>query len=357
MHALRLLLVLVATFASGCADCGGREITPGSSPDVAAPSSSSDAAAPHDFDRGENGLWARRHWVHGGQTDFAALAADLRARGVTHYYPFLGPPDGAGRPGWRKDGVITPWSPATATRFLEGLRAHSPEVQVTPWTGGVLGEDIDFDDGERLRRWAKQLRAVVDAGAAGVQINVEPMPSGARAYLQLLELVREELGPEPRLAIAAYPPETPLHPFPSVHWSLDFITEVCLRSDEMAFMAYDTALKDGGQYRQLVADWTVQLAGALDLPEETGCDWLMGVPAYEDEGVAYHHPEAETLENGIAGVIDGLSALKTTPKRFRGIALYASWTTDEDEWATYDRRWREREPVGGTTPDGPGWTP
>ena len=339
----RLALVLGVLLSSACSGCRDEATTV--EPETPKP-------PPHGLDRGDNGLWARRQWIHGERDDVEALARDLRARGIRRYYPFLGPPDASGVPGWRKDEVVQRWDPDTARRFFAAMRRHAPEVTMLPWTGGVLGRDIHFDEGERLQAWAKQLGEVVRAGAHGVQINVEPMPSGANAYLELLDLVRAEIGPDAVLGIAAYPPETPLHPFPSVHWSYPFIQEVCRRADEMAFMAYDTALTDGEAYRTLVAEWTTGLADALALGDD-GCDWLIGVPTYEDEGVAYHHPEAETLENGLQGAIEGLRSLESVPRRFRGVALYASWTTDAAEWETYDRTWREREPAGGVAPDGP----
>ena len=51
--------------------------------------------APPPRSRDENGLWARRVWLHEAQDDAAieALVSTLRARGVTRFYPFLGPPD------------------------------------------------------------------------------------------------------------------------------------------------------------------------------------------------------------------------------------------------------------------------
>ena len=60
----------------------------------------------------------------------------------------------------------------------------------------------------------------------------------------------------------------------------------------------------------------------------------------------------ETLEHGIQGVLRGLSG-RPVPDHFTGIAIYASWTTDADEWALYERSWRGREPSGTVVPDGP----
>jgi hypothetical protein len=76
----------------------------------------------------------------------------------------------------------------------------------------------------------------------------------------------------------------------------------------------------------------------------------MGVPAYEDDE-PYHRPHVENIEHGIRGVKQGLARLDEIPGHFRGIAVYASWTTDVQEWDTYQRLWRGKESVGLVVPD------
>ena len=50
------------------------------------------------FDRGDNALWMRRHWMHENPTpsEIAALVESLRAHGIKRIYPFLGPMDREG---------------------------------------------------------------------------------------------------------------------------------------------------------------------------------------------------------------------------------------------------------------------
>ena len=298
------------------------------------------------FNHDENGLWARRVWLHEARTDaeLDALVATLRARGVSRLYPFLGPPDASGAPGWREGELQYPVDDATASSFLNRMRARAPEIQIYPWTGGVYGRDIVFDDQARLDAWRQRVTALpVD----GVQINIEPMPE-QQAYLDLLTGWKAALG-DRVLSVAAYPPPTPLHPFADVHWSPEFLRKVCLIADDLAVMAYDTALQEPAAYSALVAEWTRTLA-ALPPPEAGGCTVRIGLPAYEDNE-AYHNPEAETLAAGIAGVRTALN--EGAPEHVRGVAIYASWTMDTGEWATYDRDWRGREPVVAGGVDAP----
>jgi len=54
-----------------------------------------------------------------------------------------------------------------------------------------------------------------------------------------------------------------------------------------------------------------------------------------------HRRDVETPENALAGVVAGLRGLGAGGT-FEGVALYADWTTDERDWAVYERCWRNR---------------
>jgi len=69
------------------------------------------------------------------------------------------------------------------------------------------------------------------------------------------------------------------------------------------------------------------------------------VPTYDQTGLM-HRAGVETPENALLGVVAGLRGLGTGGT-FEGIALYAEWTTDDAEWATYERLWRGRRPMAG----------
>jgi hypothetical protein len=52
-----------------------------------------------------------------------------------------------------------------------------------------------------------------------------------------------------------------------------------------------------------------------------------------------HRKDVETPENALAGVVAGLRG-RTGGGTFEGVALYAEWTTDPEEWEVYERFWR-----------------
>jgi len=100
-----------------------------------------------------------------------------------------------------------------------------------------------------------------------------------------------------------------------------------------------TALPTASLYRRYVRWAARSVAGALDA---SGSDArvLMGVPTYEPFGFM-HRRGVETPENALMGVVAGLRGLGAGGT-FEGVALYAEWTTDEADWAAYERHWRNR---------------
>jgi hypothetical protein len=319
---------------------------------VWAPSSGTLASPPKagEFDRGDNAIWLRRHWMHEGPTpaDIAALVESLRARGIRRIYPFLGPMDRDGWPGWRSKKGLVRYVPERAGAFLAEIKRIAPEIRVIPWTGGNLGSDVRLEDEAQRRAFAEHARRLVALGADGVQLNVEPLPSWAPGFRELLREVKAAIG-ERILSIAAYPPPTPLHPYPDVHWELPFLRDVCMDADELAVMAYDTAVRSPPVFADLISRWTRELVATLPPPSAGGCEWLMGVPTYDDD-TGYHRPDVETIEHSLAGIVAGLRTAPA-PEHFRGVAIYASFTTDARKWAVYDRLWRGKEPVTSPPPD------
>ena len=65
-----------------------------------------------------------------------------------------------------------------AGAFLAEIHRIAPEIRVIPWTGGNLGRDVHLDDAAQRRAFAEHARRLVALGADGIQLNVEPLPSG-----------------------------------------------------------------------------------------------------------------------------------------------------------------------------------
>ncbi len=342
---LGVAVAVLVVFALLDDEAPDRRLRPAPAPTESAKRKSWQTPAPAaDAAPGDAALWLRRQWLHAEPTkaELAALKAALAAAGVTRVYPFLGPMNEKGVPGWRSLGVHTPWSAERARAFLEAV------PQALPWTGGVAGRDVRWEDEAQQSAFAAELTRVCALGGAGVHINIEPVGDGDEGFVKLLARVREALPAGKELSVAVVAPKhASISMAAERYWSVEYLRRVCGPADELVVMGYDTWLTDAAAYERLVADWTEQLA--RELPPD--CAWRMGVPTYDDDA-PHHKLDVERVDVALRGVREGLRRLGgPPPASFRGIALYASWTTDAQEWAAYDALWRGRAPVAGVIPE------
>jgi hypothetical protein len=293
-------------------------------------------------DRGSNGIWLGHGWLghdewferydkdrsHFRDPDrIAELSRTLSDHGVTDLYPHLCPCD--------PSGPIAPVDPAQVGRFVAAMEG----ARVMPWVGGVLGVQA-FPDDPAWR--AAFTSSVVDLlashpGLAGVQLNIEPCPSGHPGYLTLLEELRDGMPADDLLSVAAYPPPMAMQPSLEVHWERAYFTHVAERADQLAVMMYDTGLRQPKLYRQLMAGWTRDV-----LAWSGDTEVLLGLPAYDDAGVPWHDPGVENLGHALAGIHAGLASLDRVPATYRGVALYCEWEMDSTEWAELETQFEAR---------------
>jgi hypothetical protein len=149
------------------------------------------------------------------------------------------------------------------------------------------------------------------------------MPSGNKDFLILLDELKKSLNRK-ILGVAAYLPPTVWHRFPSVHWDLKYLAKVANHADQMAVMMYDTAIPYRKFYINLYKMWIYDLISSL---YRINTEILLGVPAYEDSGVGYHHPAVENISSA-------LSAISASPfkKNISGVAIYCEWEMTPDKW-------------------------
>ncbi len=318
---------------------GPRHVTPRAVP-LAVP-----APSAYPRDKGDNGLWLSRHWLHEDPTDaeIERLAQASVRLGITRLYPFLGPPDAQGVPGWRGQDGHHRYQLAKVRHFIEVLRHQAPQLKVLPWTGGLLSRDVVWSDRARTARWLKELAGLGEAGADGVHFDIEPVPDGDPGLLEFLAQARRALGARAHLSVAVPLFRIDSYRLPQAQrlWSFDSLAEVCRHTDELTVMAYDTYETDALDYQKTLTDWVDALERVR------GCEVLVGVPSYEDDA-AHHRPEVERLDVALRGVIGSRAPW---PDNLRGVALYGGWTTDPNEWEVYQALWQGKPPVAGPLPE------
>ena len=297
--------------------------------------------APHPFNHDRNAVWLEHRWLERAHdaAEMEALFTRLHARGIAYAYPHLIPFDAAGR--------LPPHDREQMRAFLAAAQRTAPELRVLPWIGGLRKGykrqrpgTVELADLSQRQRMVAEARGLVDEGFDGVHLNVEPVDDGNDEFLALLRALRTAVGPGHVLSIAATrPAPVGLPRAPNFAWSPGYYARVAATVDQIVIMAYDTALPTPSLYRRYVRWAARSVAGALDA---SGSDArvLMGVPTYDTWGFM-HRRGVETPENALAGVVAGLRGLGAGGT-FEGVALYAEWTTDADDWAAYERGWRNR---------------
>lgn len=292
-----------------------------------------------EHDKMENGIWLSHGflgddlWFKLNQRDInlfrnreklEELFAKLQKNHFKFIYPHLCPA--------KPNGHIANYSTEQVELLLDV--ADDYQLEVLPWVGGVLNESAIIHNPKWRAGFVESIRGMLKEHPrlAGVQINIEPLPSGDRDFLLLLDEVKQAIG-DKMLSIAAYPPPTFWQPSENIHWELEYLEEVAKRSDQLAVMMYDTSIRLDKFYIRLMRRWSNELN---QITENTSCKLLLGVPVYEDYGVGYHYPNVENLENGLSGIAGG-----NIGHNYQGVAVYCEWTMDDEEWLIWRRFIRE----------------
>jgi hypothetical protein len=297
--------------------------------------------APHPFNHDRNAVWLEHRWLEKAQApeEMEALFRTLAQRGVAYVYPHLIPFNPAGR--------LPLHSREQMRAFLATARRVAPDMKVLPWVGGLrVGYrrtrpgSLDLADLGQRQRIVAECRGLVDEGFDGIHLNVEPIDDGNVEFLALLLALRTAVGPGHVLSLSATRPAPLAIPLaPHFFWSPEYYARVAAQADQLVIMAYDTALPTPALYQRYISYAASSVTTAL-VASRSRARVLMGIPTYRETGFM-HRAGVETPENALLGVVAGLRGVGGGGT-FEGVALYAEWTTDEKDWAVYERVWRGR---------------
>jgi glycosyl hydrolase family 18 (putative chitinase) len=292
--------------------------------------------AAHPFNQDRNAVWLEHRWLEKPHSveEMEQMFRFLDHHGIVYAYPHLIPFDSAGR---------LPLHDREQMRaFLASARRVAPNMKVLPWVGGLrVGYKrsrpgtIDLGDLGQRQRMVAECRGLMDEGFDGIHLNVEPIANGDDDYLALLRALRTAVGTG-ILSLSATRPG-PLAPAfaPNFFWTADYYLRIADAADQVVLMTYDTALPTPGLYRRYVAYAAATVTANLARSSRTRV--LVGIPTYDETGLM-HRKGVETPENALVGVVSGLRG--RAGGTFEGVALYAEWTTDPEDWAVYERVWR-----------------
>ncbi|MGW1602279.1 hypothetical protein [Streptomyces eurythermus] len=302
--------------------------------------------APGTRTRHRDALWLGHAWVDGRKSDqdVRELARRLRDTGIRDLYVHSGPLE--------HDGTLPASAYRKARWFTAAVHRELPGVRVQAWLGDVLATETP--DGLRLERAATRTailastRAVLDAGFQGAHFDLEPLHSGDRDYLALLDDLRDLTHARGAvLSVAAHQ----IDPLPAFHsfwgtttghpkwWSQAYFGQVARRVDQIAVMSYDTMQPLQSLYGGYVAQ---QTSLALEATPD-GTDLLMGLPFYHENRFG-HWAHAETVPAAVRGVRLGLGRTDADRARF-GVALYVDFAATEADWRAYRDGWAATPPA------------
>ncbi|MER6570151.1 glycosyl hydrolase family 18 protein [Streptomyces sp. NPDC001093] len=292
------------------------------------------------YTRGRDAVWLGHAWIDGRRTDadVTALAGRLRDTGIRDLYVHAGPLE--------HDGTLPESAYPRARWLTEALRRRAPHIRVQAWLGDEVAPEKPY--AMHLERPAtraavvESTRQILAAGFQGAHFDLEPLHSGDRNYLALLDaLHRVTRAHHAVLSVAAHQ----IDPLPALHsfwgtvtghpkwWSQAYFGQVARRVDQIAVMSYDTMQPLQSLYGGYVAQ---QTSLALEVtPEST--DLLMGLPFYHENRFG-HRARAETVPAAVRGVRLGLSRTDRDRARF-GVALYVDFAATEADWTAYREDW------------------
>jgi hypothetical protein len=302
---------------------------------------------PHPFNHDRNATWLEHRWLEKTQPMAAteSLLAMLSAHGIRYVYPHVIPFDRSGR--------LPPHSREQMRAFLGAARRVAPDMKVLPWIGGVRvgyrrmrAGTVDLTDITQRQQIVAECRGLIDEGFDGIHLNVEPLDDGNVEFIALLNALRTAVGPNRILSVSTVRPA----PFslPGTHnfvWTAAYYRRIAAVADQIVVMVYDTGLPTTALYRRYVSYAARFMTETLGPQSRTRVQ--LGVPSYDESGIM-HRAKVETLENALLGVVSGLRGAGHGGT-FEGVAIYAEWTTDEEEWNAYERLWRghhEDAPAG-----------
>ena len=289
-----------------------------------------------------NGIWLQHGWLGDDEwfernnrdpskfrnaESIRRLAGKLKEHGIKDVFPHLCP--------CSPDGMIAEVDDVQTSLFLDSFE----EFRVIPWVGGVLNLQCRLESEGWRERFVESIVELLERHPrlAGVQINIEPLPTGNENFLRLLSELRSGLPEGKIISVAAYPPPTVWHPVSAVHWDEEYFRKVAGHADQMVPMMYDTSIRLPKVYQNLMAAWTGEV-----LSWSGKAEVLLGIPAYDDAEVSYHDPRVENIPNALLGIHRFLSKSDTLPSNYSGIALYSEWEMEEEEWDEFKLSFEKR---------------
>lgn len=303
-----------------------------------------------------NAIWVADNWTYenADQGSISLFADQLRENEIGTVFAWVSTlkEDGTwAGPGGELDNFVT--VEANVRSFAEQFKDAYPDANLYGWIGfrADIGPDsYRLDDSELQQRIADfSLRVIEDLGFDGVLINVEPVwNENADDYLDLLRQIQRVVGDTAPVAVAVPPDWSPSSGdvpvssliAPGTEWDVEFKQRVALLADLITIRTYNSGLSSPVEYAEWVAYQTQTYAEAI-AALDTGARILVGIPTYDNEP-PFHEVTVENVTSALNGVQRGLDRSGDAAEFVQGVALFAEWAIDAQEWTQFERWWSGR---------------
>ncbi|MCL5035585.1 MAG: glycosyl hydrolase family 18 protein [Chloroflexi bacterium] len=293
---------------------------------------------PEIYSEGGNALWLKHSWVGDRHTpdEYRSLAARLKKMKITDAYFHSGPFNG--------NGTVNRDRFSNAPELIKNMKKLAPDIRLQAWLGQIeakAGGPLDLSSPATRKNIIDTSCKFMDMGFDGIHYDIEPIYSGDGDFLSLLKDTRKSTKSRGKvLSVAAHKPE----PVPNIesilrkfisytgYWKRSYFLDVARETDQVAVMSYDSGAPVPFLYGNLVSwitEWSVK-NGVQNL--------YVGVPSY-DEITGGHNPRVENVGNALMGLKKGASKLKPGDRKKVGSAIYADWTTSDEELGIYMKEW------------------
>ncbi|MGB8647129.1 MAG: glycosyl hydrolase family 18 protein [Anaerolineae bacterium] len=284
-----------------------------------------------------NAAWLSVDWTStpADEAAIARLAEDASRRKLEYLFPYAS---------YVKPGGTFSNSYTYAPRFVSIFRRFNRDTRLLAWVGiavknesglGVNGP-VDLQDEETRQRIVAFIADLVRQGQFdGVHLDVEPIWNNDAGYLRLIQEVRIALGPGHIVSVAGgqWIPDwlVWVPTLGQLRWSSAYYRAVAQNVDQIVSMTYDSYMTLPELYRFWLRE---EVRGIRTSVSGSNVELLFGV-SVSREDTASHHPSAENLQSGLAGICAGLSPANV-PSHANGVAIYASWEAETQDWQVWD---------------------
>lgn len=283
--------------------------------------------------KGSNGIWLRYLWYFGkkDQAEKDALVELLGANQIRYAYFHVRGTDNNGNLLFKHD--------ETGRQLTDWMHAKLPGIKTVAWlyipsNFGRTG--VDLSDPKSRQNICAASKWLIDCcGFDGVQLDYEFFPESDRMFSTLLDETRTAIGADKHLSVA-----TPMwYPNALWGWSSDHFTWVAKHCDQIVVMCYDSWFYEPRMYVWIVEQQAINVTAAV-ARAKAHCKVMLGVPVYDtDSGTPAHLTFSENFSTAIKGVKQGLKSSHAAPDVFEGIAPFAEYTMDNQEWQQYRQWW------------------